>query len=83
MTVTCAGDAAEILRRWGAAVRNRRRALGLSQVELAEAAGLRQSTISGIELGVDQPTLTTRLQLAAALNVGHDDLFRVDGGEAA
>lgn len=73
----------EVLRRWGAAIRSHRRALDLSQARLAEVAGLDQTAVSQAERGVIQLSLRSRLKLAAALGVAHDDLFSVDRSAAA
>ena len=46
----------------------RRREIGLSQVQLAEASGIPQSTISRIEQGRANPTVSTLTALARALD---------------
>lgn len=51
----------------GALVRERRRAHGLSQHELALRAGTKQATISRIENGHEVPTVRRLEQLLAAL----------------
>ena len=61
------GSPDERLRRFGASVRARRRGLGWSQERLAEAAGLDQTYVSGIETGRRNPTLRVVLRLADAL----------------
>lgn len=52
----------------GLAVRARRLELGLSQVELAERAGMTQSPISPLEAGGTIPTIGVLECLAAALS---------------
>ena len=52
---------------WSEEVRARRRALGLTQHELAEAAGLTQQAVSYIERGAGVPRVTTMLRLARVL----------------
>lgn len=52
----------------GQAVRARRLELGMSQVELAERAGMTQSAISRLEAGGTVPTIAILERLAAALN---------------
>ena len=47
---------------------------GLTQTELAKAAGLKQSTISGIETGKNKGDVGTLRALADVLNVQIDDL---------
>jgi transcriptional regulator with XRE-family HTH domain len=74
--------ALEILLRWGGAVRARRKALGLTQQQLATAAGVDQTTVSDIELGKHQPSLAKGLAIAAALETTYDALFAV-GEEVA
>ena len=44
-----------------------RRALGMSQVQLAELAGLRQETLSRIESGKHSPTVRTVEKIDRAL----------------
>jgi HTH-type transcriptional regulator / antitoxin HipB len=52
----------------GDAVRRRRRALGISQRDLAGKTDLRQATISGMEAG-DSGTLRTLFDILAALDM--------------
>ncbi|MEI8371565.1 MAG: helix-turn-helix transcriptional regulator [Planctomycetota bacterium] len=47
---------------------NERRSLGLSQLQLAELAGLRQETLSRIESGKHSPTVRTVEKIDQALN---------------
>jgi transcriptional regulator with XRE-family HTH domain len=54
---------------FGAVVRRRRRALGLSQQKLGERCGLTQEYISGIERGTRNPTLQSIWTIAYGLNV--------------
>ncbi|MFN3275469.1 MAG: helix-turn-helix domain-containing protein [Paracoccus sp. (in: a-proteobacteria)] len=61
---------------------NLRRARGLKQNELAEMAGVQQSTISKIERGYDGVTLRVMRQLAAALNVDVSDLISDERSDA-
>jgi HTH-type transcriptional regulator/antitoxin HipB len=56
------------LRQAGIALRNRRKALGLTQGELGRRAGVKQSTISDIENGVVAASLETYLILVTALD---------------
>jgi transcriptional regulator with XRE-family HTH domain len=51
----------------GALVKARRKQLGLSQVVLAERAGLAQNTVSRIEAGEIGTTDRTRIAIAEAL----------------
>ena len=59
----------------GPVVRERRRALGLSQERLAERAGLDRTYVSGIETGRRDPTLRVVLRLADALGRPPADLL--------
>src|SRR3712207_3255950 len=64
------------------AVRNQLRSirtrLGLSQQELAEAAGVTRQTIGGIEGGLDSVSAAVALRLARALGCRVEDLFWLD-----
>jgi transcriptional regulator with XRE-family HTH domain len=52
----------------GEAVRTLRSEVGLSQEQLAEGAGTDLTQVGGIERGVRNPSYTTLLRLADALN---------------
>ena len=49
--------------------------LGLSQQELAAAAGITRQTVGGIEAGLYAPSATVALRLARALGCRMEDLF--------
>ena len=49
---------------------------GWNQTQLAERAGIRQTTLSAIENGRLKPTANQLLLLAAALNLPADELLR-------
>lgn len=53
----------------GAAIRRRRRSLGLSQAALGERAHLRQATISALENGEPGTQLRTMIDVMAALGL--------------
>ena len=53
----------------GAAIRRRRRALGLSQADLGTRTGLRQATISALENGEPGTQLRTLTDVMAALGL--------------
>lgn len=57
------------LRRLGAAIANRRKSLGLTQVQLAEAALQNQGEISRLERGLVEPTLQSLANVAVALSL--------------
>ena len=53
----------------GAALRRKRKHLGLSQAELGQGINLRQATVSALEGGEVDTKLTTLLDALAALNL--------------
>ncbi|MFG3224234.1 helix-turn-helix domain-containing protein [Kitasatospora sp. NPDC048194] len=55
-----------------AALRDRRRQLGISQTELARRAGMTQPGVSRVELGDTTPTLPLLARLAEALEADLD-----------
>ena len=57
------------LKQVGAAIRRRRRGLGLTQAELGSRAGLRQATISALENGETGTRLHTLTGVLAALDL--------------
>jgi transcriptional regulator with XRE-family HTH domain len=61
--------------RVGARIRQRREALGLTQVDLARKARLGRVTINRIERGVQGLTLSTLQPIARALRVRFRDLL--------
>lgn len=63
----------------GRAVYGRRRALGISQSELACRAGMSQPQVSRLELGGGMPTLAVLSRLARALDASF--VLTFDGGE--
>lgn len=65
----------ELWHEWGKRVRQRRTALGLTQVDIAERTRCRQATISRIERGASSPSDATKYRLAAALLTTVQDLF--------
>lgn len=54
---------------FGKVVRDLRVKAGLTQEELAFEAGVRRTFVSVLELGQQQPSLTTVLKIAAALKI--------------
>ena len=64
----------------GDAVRNRRKALSLSQAELAQRAGISRQALGAIEAGLYQPSVGAALSLARELGETVEKLF---GGEHA
>ncbi len=54
---------------FGRVLRRHRRARGLSQEQLSLESGVQRNFISLIELGQNQPTISTVLKLADALGI--------------
>jgi transcriptional regulator with XRE-family HTH domain len=67
--------AGRVLSEFGHRVRTKRKALGLSQEEFANEAGLDRTYISGIERGKRNAALINIEKIADALNVRIKDLF--------
>lgn len=61
---------------FGAVVRERRLAAGISQEGLAQAADLHPTYVSMVERGIRNPTLDVAQRLANALNIGLPDLVK-------
>jgi len=59
----------------GRNVRQRRTALGMTQEELAVAAGVSQQYVSGLERGQRNPTVLTLWDLAKPLEASPADLL--------
>lgn len=56
----------------------RRRAAGLTQADLAEAAGVSRKTINTVENGVFVPSTVLALRLAQVLGCSVHDLFELE-----
>lgn len=69
-----------LLAAFGAAVRERRQHLGLSQESLADLAGLQRTYLSEVETGRRNLTLLNIGRLAAALGVGVGELVTTAEG---
>jgi transcriptional regulator with XRE-family HTH domain len=65
----------------GAAVRELRKAAGISQRELAERSGIAKQAITNIERGATLPTLRTLERLAVALRVPPSEVLRRAEGQ--
>lgn len=63
---------------FGRRVRALRTDRGLSQEQLAEAAGLHWTYVSGVERGLRNPTLKVIGRIAVALRTNPCELFRDD-----
>lgn len=60
-------------------VKAHRRAAGLSQAALAEAAGVSRQTIANIERGSYAPSVYLALRIARTLHTPVDSLFPLEG----
>lgn len=60
---------------FGVVLRRLRKEAGLSQEHFADEADLRRTYISILELGEQQPSLTTILKVAAALKLPASELI--------
>lgn len=69
------GDPLNVAEMFGERVREKRRARKLTQVQVAERAGMLQHHISRLENGEVMPTLETILKLAAAIGCKPTDLL--------
>jgi predicted transcriptional regulator len=56
-----------ISKSWGQTIRDRRRRLRLSQSQVAELSGKTQSQIARLEAGLDDPRLSTVVQVSRSL----------------
>jgi transcriptional regulator with XRE-family HTH domain len=63
-------------REWGQRIRTQRLALGLTQGQLGDLAGLDQAVISRAERGKGGLSDDSKCRVAAALGMDFDDLFR-------
>lgn len=68
--------AASIHARFGRVVRARREAVGISQEDLADEAGVHRTYISILERGRGNPSLTVIANLAEALETSISLLFK-------
>ncbi len=66
----------KLAKRLGALIAARRKSLGLTQGELAEAVGIEQESMSRIETGIITTSLSRLLSLADALDCSLETLLR-------
>lgn len=71
-----ADEKRELLRRFGACVRDHRRRAGLSQEKLAALAGLDRTYVGGIERGERNVAVINVVRIARALAVHPMELLR-------
>ncbi len=69
------GDDRKVSKAFGAALRERRAVVGLSQESLAERAGLDRTYVGGLERGKRNPTLRVIWLLAESLEVRPSELL--------
>lgn len=69
-------DGDELVAALGIAVREQREALGWSQEDLGDEAGLHAVYVSGVERGVRNPTVRVVGQLAQAMGVDVSRLLK-------
>ena len=69
-------DSKVLLTRIGAEIRRRRQRLALSQIELAQTAGVHPNVVGRTERGAHNPTVLTLDAIAAALNTSLVKLLR-------
>ena len=62
---------------FGKVIRELRKAAGLTQEQLGLEAELRRTFVSLLELGQQQPTLSTILKLSKALNVSASKIIEL------
>jgi transcriptional regulator with XRE-family HTH domain len=65
----------DIRARFGFAIKDRREALGLTQEELAERAGIHRTYLSDVERGTRNISLLNIEQLSSALEMTLSELF--------
>jgi transcriptional regulator with XRE-family HTH domain len=67
----------DIRERFGFAVKDRREALGLTQEEFAEQAGIHRTYVSDIERGTRNVSLVNIERVASALSLTISELFQL------
>jgi transcriptional regulator with XRE-family HTH domain len=68
---------ADVRERFGYAIKSRRDELGLTQEDLAHAAGIHRTYLSDIERGTRNVSLVNIELLAQAMNISMSELFRL------
>lgn len=67
----------DVAQAFGKVLREKRLEAGLTQEQLGLEAGVRRTFVSLLELGEQQPTLTTIVKLAGALNIKPSELVAI------
>ncbi len=75
-------DAANIFENIGSAIRTRRKRLGMTQLDLAEIAGLQRQTISRVEAGNGTVTIATVARIAAVVGLDLMVMPRYEDGRS-
>ena len=75
-------DTANIFESIGAAIRTRRKQLGMTQLDLAQIAGLQRQTISRVEAGNGAVTIATVARIAAVVGLDLMAVPRYDDGRS-
>lgn len=78
---TSTDDGSEILAALGAAIREHRTAVGLTQAQLAERAGIGRPHLNHIEGGRKSPTVVVLVHLARGLGVDPAALLQTQGSQ--
>ena len=65
-----------VLKNFGQLIVERRKALGISQEELAFRSDLDRTYVSGLERGVRNPSLTAIVKVATGLGITTDKLLK-------
>jgi transcriptional regulator with XRE-family HTH domain len=75
-------DTANIFEGIGAAIRTRRKRLGMTQLDVAEIAGFQRQTISRVEAGNGAVTIATVARIAGVVGLDLTVLPRYDDGRS-
>jgi transcriptional regulator with XRE-family HTH domain len=78
-----AANMASLGQQLGQRVRERRKAVGLSQEALAEKIGIAASFLGRIERGVTMPSVPTLVRLSTELQMSSDSLLGLDVGPSS
>jgi transcriptional regulator with XRE-family HTH domain len=75
-------DTANMFESIGTAIRTRRKQLGMTQLDLAEIAGLQRQTISRVEAGNGAATIATVARISAVVGLDLMVMPRYDDGRS-
>lgn len=68
---------------WKHVIREQRKALGMTQTDLAEKCGVEQATVSKWEHAVIAPSAAAQARLVVALGIPQDRWYRIQREAAA